>query len=971
MSRVAPSATPARVVAVVVAHDGERWLPRLCSALAASTRDVSALIAVDTASTDRSRELLVDAFGAAGVLDAPRDAGFGRAVTLALESTMLPGSDGEAAEEWLWLLHDDCAPAPDALQQLLAVGATDERIGVVGCRIRSWPRGRRLLEVGVSIAGSGRRETGLEPGEYDQGQYDDVRDVLAVSSAGMLVRRSVWDELGGFDRWLPLFRDDVDFGWRAAKAGHRVVVAPGAVLFHAEAATREVRSVDCAPGGQHRVDRQAAIFTVLANCSGWVVAPMALRLLVGSILRAIGYLVGKLPGVAGAEVVAVVAVLGTPWRIAGARRRSRRTVSRATVRRLLPPWWTPYANGVDVAAGRLAGALRGTTATVGRSARALRRGTGDPASLESGPVPDEAVNLPTGAGPAVWLRRHPGLGLVGALVVLALIAGRGLWGSGFLQGGALLPAPDGAGAWWGLYTSSTHNVGFGSTGGAAPYVALLGVLGGLLDGKAWLAVDLLMLLAVPIGAVGGYLAAGRFVGSIAARLWMTLSFAVLVVVTGTVTTGHIGTVVATLALPWVVLGAAGIVDASRVSWWRAGWGCGIALAVMCAFAPLAWPMAGALALIGAGWLAAGGRARRVTAVGVALALPFVLLMPWSFSVAAHPARLLDEAGAVDVPGPSVAGSGWHLLLGRLGAVGAAPLWLTAGLALAALAGLLRRDRRGRVAGAWVVVAVSLVTAAVASRQTVTFSASGQQAHAWFGLPVVVAAAAMVAAADLAAEGLGGWMQTSAFGWRQPLAAVTAAAAVLTPLAAVAWWVGVAPHGQLQRGDPVPLPAYMTAAMESEHTRVLMIDTASRPVTYRVLAGDGVRLGDETVLPPGLPAGMTSLVSRLTSGAHPSDVSRLGRLGIGYVVLPAPADHGSVVNLDGTPGLQSASSVAGSYAAWQVAPVRSDPASAHPGAGTTGARTGWLVGQLACWVVAVVMATPAIRRSGADEQGAAS
>ena len=39
----------------------------------------------------------------------------------------------------------------------------------------------------------------LDEDEIDQGQHDDREDVLAVGTAGMLVRPAVWDELGGTD----------------------------------------------------------------------------------------------------------------------------------------------------------------------------------------------------------------------------------------------------------------------------------------------------------------------------------------------------------------------------------------------------------------------------------------------------------------------------------------------------------------------------------------------------------------------------------------------------------------------------------------------------------------------------------------------------------------------------------------------------------------------------------------------------
>ena len=81
----------------------------------------------------------------------------------------------------------------------------------------------------------------------------------------MLVRRDVWDALGGLDPRLPLLRDDVDLGWRANLAGHRVVVVTDAVVHHAEAASHRRRPVHVAGGRLHRLDRQHALYVLLAN----------------------------------------------------------------------------------------------------------------------------------------------------------------------------------------------------------------------------------------------------------------------------------------------------------------------------------------------------------------------------------------------------------------------------------------------------------------------------------------------------------------------------------------------------------------------------------------------------------------------------------------------------------------------------------------------------------------------------------
>jgi len=218
-----------RVTAVLVAHDGDRWLPATLTALVRSTRRPDRIVVVDTGSTDGTAELIerAESLGVVDrVLTLPRDTGFGAAVAagLATGSGSAPALPADAFA-WVWLLHDDSAPAPSALHELLRTSDRFPSAVVLGPKQRGWNNTDVLVECGVTVARSGSRVTGLERRELDQGQHDGMLDVLAVGSAGMLVRRDVWDELGGFDPSLPTFRDDVDFCWRAQNAGHRVIVA--------------------------------------------------------------------------------------------------------------------------------------------------------------------------------------------------------------------------------------------------------------------------------------------------------------------------------------------------------------------------------------------------------------------------------------------------------------------------------------------------------------------------------------------------------------------------------------------------------------------------------------------------------------------------------------------------------------------------------------------------------------------------
>jgi len=201
------------VTAILVTHDGATWLPQVIAALSSQSRPIDRIVAVDTASIDASAKLVTTS--GIPVIKADREIGYGDAIELALQNSPRLDESNSPGKEWIWLIHDDCAPTKKALSLLIGAVKDRPQVVIAGPKLVGWSDHDHLLEVGVSIAGNGSRWTGLEPGEQNQGQHDQTREVLAVSTAGMLVRRDAFEDLGGLDPNLALFRDDVDLGWRA------------------------------------------------------------------------------------------------------------------------------------------------------------------------------------------------------------------------------------------------------------------------------------------------------------------------------------------------------------------------------------------------------------------------------------------------------------------------------------------------------------------------------------------------------------------------------------------------------------------------------------------------------------------------------------------------------------------------------------------------------------------------------------
>ena len=350
----------------MVSHDGGDFLPRTLAALAAQSRPADTCIGVDTGSRDHSAALLEQALGAPNVtvFDQPRS-GMGAAVQAGLSALAPWGGDGRSgtasagrpAVEWIWLLHDDAAPAPEALAELLRAVERAPSVTVAGCKQLDWHSERRLMDVGLSTSRWAERLTLIEADELDQGQYDGRSDTFAVNSAGMLVRRDVWEDLGGFDPALPGSGDDVDFCWRNRLAGHRVVVVPSARMFHVSHRPHAL--------GNAAAARKAQVHLRLKHAPAWKVPLHAAGALLGSILKLVLSIAVKDPGHGFSQLLATFGALSRPAAVVRGRRNAARTrrIRRSVIKGLQTPRREVWAHrrsliealGADDSAENLAG----------------------------------------------------------------------------------------------------------------------------------------------------------------------------------------------------------------------------------------------------------------------------------------------------------------------------------------------------------------------------------------------------------------------------------------------------------------------------------------------------------------------------------------------------------------------------------------------------------------------------------------
>ncbi|NMM22808.1 MAG: glycosyltransferase family 2 protein [Phycicoccus sp.] len=930
-----PAVRPVIVTGVLVVHDGAAWLNECLDALGLQTRPLDRLVIVDTGSTDDSRliaashERIRQAIGDVQTITATRGSTFGDAVGRAVDHLLARsvwsvgaiGGDpslntstfgGLSQGEWLWLLHDDSAAEPRALDHLLDAARRSPSVGVAGPKLTTWDDPSRLLQVGQQVTRAGGRAGGPAPGEPDQGQHDHRGDVLSVNTSGMLIRREVFDSIGGFDPKLGQFGDGLDLCWRAHLAGHRVVVVPRARMREAAATANGARSTGFSADAARRRDRSHGRQVALARSSPYAVPFLALWIAAASLVSAAVLLVVKQPRRAWDEL-GDLGSLFSPWRPLAARWRARgvRRIRRRDLRGLFVSPRDGFHQALD--------AVHEAAET--RSASSSDDRVGIAQALETGPVSEDSESLEgLPVGVVARVVRHPGFlaVLVGALLSIAtwrsligkLISPNGLG----VAGGELFPVSGDASGLWHAWLDGWHGAGLGNAIEPAPYLPVLSSGAWVVEhlpfidaptASVGVAISWLLAGAIPLSAWTAYLAARVATRAPWPRAWAALAWASLATLTTAQASGRLGAVVAHILLPVV---AAGFVGATRRST-RASmtFGTALAMAVLGAFNPVLALLAAVFALV---LIVVGHGTTRLHAL-LLLLVPVGLLGPWILRLVADPLLLLGGPGLARWHDETSAP--WQLALLHPGGPGSYPVLLSAPLVLAGVVALIRRDKVSRAMTALAFLAVFGMALGLASPHVIAvlipadMAGSGAPITVWAGTGLDIAALALIAAAVLGFDGLAGRLSHAGFGWRQVLVAPVVVAAVLGMVARVAWagWLGV---GHTVTATTPGMPAVAAdQAQGPVGSRLLVLNRDAGVIGYRLLGSEpGTIVRDLPTVaaePDPLLAATVKIALDERDGTSVNAArNMLADLGVGFVGFRGAPTEPLVRRLDATAGL---------------------------------------------------------------------
>ena len=217
-----------RVTIVIPVFNQAEMTEKCLFAVAENTGDDPdyGVVVVDNGSTDWTMYLLHAMEGDVRVLNNDRNEGFARACNKGA------GAVGKGEEEYLLFLNNDTVPRPGWLRALTEVADRSPEIGIVGAKL-VYPDTGKIQHAGIAMVEGvpDHINRGLDE---DDPRVNEEMDCDMVTGACLLIRKTLFEGLGGFDADFINGVEDVDLCLRARDLGFRVVYCPQSVVEHHE-----------------------------------------------------------------------------------------------------------------------------------------------------------------------------------------------------------------------------------------------------------------------------------------------------------------------------------------------------------------------------------------------------------------------------------------------------------------------------------------------------------------------------------------------------------------------------------------------------------------------------------------------------------------------------------------------------------------------------------------------------------------
>ncbi len=185
------------------------------------------IVVADNGSTDGSLEAVRESHPRVEVLENGQNLGFGEGNNAGIRYALQRGA------EWVFLLNNDIIVDGELLSELMQVGVSDQRTGMLCPKIYYASEPEKLWYAGGKVNFWTGQVSHRGIREIDRGQYSTVEETEYITGCAMLIRRNALDVVGMFDPvYFPIYAEDADLSTRFRRVGFRLVYVPSGKLWH-------------------------------------------------------------------------------------------------------------------------------------------------------------------------------------------------------------------------------------------------------------------------------------------------------------------------------------------------------------------------------------------------------------------------------------------------------------------------------------------------------------------------------------------------------------------------------------------------------------------------------------------------------------------------------------------------------------------------------------------------------------------
>ena len=221
-------------VDIIIPHYQRRdMLERCLDSLEKTNYPSMSILVVDNGGSQAGLVFLVKRYRNARLLRLPENRGYSGGCNEGLK---------HSSADYVVFMNDDTEHDPLWLDSLVKAALEDREIGALQPKILSlkdYNKGKKIFEYAGAAGGMidrmgypwclGRKFSTIE---QDRGQYDGGQDIFWASGVAMFVKRTVAEELGGFDDEFFMQMEEIDLSWRMKLAGYHVRSVPSSVVLH-------------------------------------------------------------------------------------------------------------------------------------------------------------------------------------------------------------------------------------------------------------------------------------------------------------------------------------------------------------------------------------------------------------------------------------------------------------------------------------------------------------------------------------------------------------------------------------------------------------------------------------------------------------------------------------------------------------------------------------------------------------------